>query len=241
MSRGMSDAVVIEGLTKRYGAKLALDALSLRVPRGAIVGLLGFNGAGKSTTMDILCGLSEPTAGRAEVAGHDVVRDGLAARGEVAVVFESALAPRPTWTVEEYLVFFQALRGEGPPPDALYDLLDLAPLRRQTTGTLSAGQRKRVEIARAMAAKPAVLLLDEPTKEVDMKGKRVVWEAIRAAAREGASVLLCSHDILEVRDLCDRVHVLHEGRLVATVERREIERADLHQLENLLVARMEGR
>lgn len=234
------DAVVIEGLSKRYGAKLALDALTLRVPRGSIVGLLGFNGAGKSTTMDILATLSQPTGGRALVAGHDVVEEPLAARRALAVVFESALAARPVWTVEEYLAFFQALRDEPPPPDELYDLLDLTPLRGQTTGTLSAGQRKRVEIARAMAAKPSVLLLDEPTKEVDMKGKRVVWEAIRRQARAGTSVLLCSHDVMEVRDLCERVFVLHEGRLTATIERDELE-ADPLALEATLVARMEGR
>jgi ABC-type multidrug transport system ATPase subunit len=86
-----------------------------------------------------------------------------------------------------------------------------------------------------------VLLLDEPTKEIDMKGKRVVWEAIRRKARAGMSVLLCSHDVMEVRDLCDRVFVLHEGKLTATIERRELEGADLLRIEELLVARMEGR
>lgn len=235
------DAIVIEGLRKEFGRKVAVHDLSLRVPRGSIVGLLGFNGAGKSTTMDILATLAQPTSGRAFLAGHDVVATPLAARRVMAVVFESATAPRPAWTVEEYLAFFQALRGEAPPEDALYDLLDLAALRRQSTGTLSAGQRKRVEIARAMAARPSVLLLDEPTKEVDMRGKRVVWDAVREQAAGGVGVLISSHDVMEVRDLCDRVFVLHEGKLTATLERGEVRGVDPLRLEEILVARMEGR
>lgn len=237
----MSDAIVVERLTKRYGAKLAVDDLSLRVARGSVVGLLGFNGAGKSTTMDVLATLTPPSSGRAQVGGHDVVAAPKEARRAMAIVFESALAARPAWTVEEHLAFFQSLRGLPPPEGALLDMLELAPLRRQATGTLSAGQRKRVEIARAMAAGPEVLLLDEPTKEVDMKGKRVVWDAIRRQAAQGMGVLVSSHDVMEVRDLCDRVLVMHEGRLTAELDRAQIRSMDPEKLEALLVARMEGR
>lgn len=236
-----NDGVVVRELTKRYGQKLAVDKLSLTVPRGAIVGLLGFNGAGKSTTIDVLATLTQPTSGTASLAGHDVVREPLAARRAMAIVFESALPARPTWTVEEYLSFFQALRGASAPSDDIMALLDVAGLRKQTTGTLSSGQRKRVEIARAMAARPSVLLLDEPTKEVDMKGKRTIWSAVRAQAAEGMSVLISSHDVMEVRELCDRVLVMHEGKLTASLERREISNADPVALESMLIARMEGR
>lgn len=233
--------VVIDRLTKRYGARVAVDALKLEARPGEIVGLLGFNGAGKSTTMDMLATLTPPTSGRASVAGHDIAADPLGARAALAIVFESALAARPHWTVAEYLRFFQALRGLPMPPRDLLDRLELTPLLDQTTGTLSAGQRKRTEIARAMAARPDVLLLDEPTKEVDMRGKRVVWEAVRAEARRGAAVMISTHDVLEVRELCDRVAIMHEGRLRATLEASAVRGADLAQLETTLVARMEGR
>lgn len=238
-SQSQPAAIELQGLSKRYPAVLALDKLDLVVPRGSIYGLLGRNGAGKTTALSILSTLRRPTAGSARINGHDVQEDPMIVRRSMAILLESATPPRPHWTVSEYLRFFAELRGTRPAPSPLIELLDLGHLTDRPTGQLSAGQRRRVELARVFSTRASVLLLDEPTKGLDLPGKRKLWDAIRSLVdQRDVTVLLSSHDVFEIRELCEEAAVLREGRLARTVTRDEMAGRDPSEIEELLTEAM---
>lgn len=233
------NAIETVKLTKHYGAVPALKGLDLVVAPGEIHGLLGMNGAGKTTTMDILATLSRPTAGTARVAGYDVASQPDEVRRRIGVVFEGNQPGRPHWTGGEYLQFFADVCGkDGVPQDVLQEL-NLAELLPKEMGKMSGGQKKRIELARALIHDPPVLLLDEPTKELDLKTKRAVWEAFRSlAAKRGTTILLSSHDALEMSELCSRITVLARGEVTLSLSPAALRQMDAKALEATLVAKM---
>ena len=216
------DALVVEGLSFRYGSYLALDDVSLAVPQGRFACLLGANGAGKTTLFSILTGLFAARGGRVRVLGHDLVRETGAALGSLGVVFQ-----RPTLdmdlTVVQNLRYFADLQGL--PREEAARRIDealgrhaLADLERRRAGTLSGGQRRRVELARALLHRPALVLLDEPTVGLDARSRTDFVAHVRAlAADEGVGILWATHLMDEVRG-SDRVCVLAAGKLVASGE-----------------------
>lgn len=226
-------------LTKSYGTHHALKALNLMVASGEIHGLLGMNGAGKTTTMDILTTLSRASSGAARVAGFDVASQSVEVRKRIGVVFEGAVPGRPHWTGGEYLRFFAEVGGATAIPEQLTAILALGELSNKPIGTMSGGQKKRIEIARALLLDPAVLFLDEPTKELDLKTKRTVWDLLRRWSNErGTTILLSSHDALEMGELCDRITVLARGETTLRLSPLELRGMDAKRLEDTLVARM---
>lgn len=197
---------------------LAVDRLTLAVPRGEVYGLLGENGAGKTTTLRMILGLLLPTSGYAEVDGFRSVESPDAVKARIGLVSTSAglyqwLTPR------ELLLFFADLYGV--PDDAaaanlakLTDLFALSDFLDRRSSTLSTGQKQRVNLARALMHDPPVLLLDEPTRGLDVLGSKVIFDFIAAARRMGKAVIVSTHRLDEAERLCDRFGLLHKGKLM---------------------------
>ncbi len=214
--RGMN-AIDVAGLTKRYGSILAVDGLAFSVPMGATLGLLGGNGAGKTTTIAMLLGLLIPTAGSIQVLGHDMASDRFAALQRMN--FSSPYVSLPArLTVAENLRIYGHLY-DVPRLEhrigALAAELDLTELLGRPAGQLSAGQKTRVALAKALINRPEVLLLDEPTASLDPDtGDWVRTWLERYRAESGCTILLASHNMAEVERLCDDVLMLKQGRIV---------------------------
>jgi len=218
----MSDlAIETDGLSRSFGPLIAVDHVSLRVPRGELYGFLGLNGAGKTTTIRMLTTLLPPHAGTAKLLGHDVVRDSLAVRKLVGLVSDETSESQSDWTAREYLSYFARIRGMADATDAVERSLDDVALaetfRSKLIGTYSTGMKRRVEIARALLGNPKVLFLDEPTRGLDLPAKRETWKLLRdLAERENVTTFLSSHDAQEIRSLCTEISVIARGRLVFT-------------------------
>jgi ABC-2 type transport system ATP-binding protein len=214
--RGM-DAIAVETLTKRYGKTLAVDAITFGVRRGTTVGLLGGNGAGKSTTIAMLLGLLIPTAGTIRVLGHDMARDRFAALAKMN--FSSPYVALPhRLTVAENLRVYGHLYNVRDLDGRIRELaaeLDLEELLHRPAGQLSAGQKTRVTLAKALINRPALLLLDEPTASLDPDtGDLMRARLERYRAESGCTILLASHNMAEVERLCSHVLMLKRGRIV---------------------------
>jgi ABC-2 type transport system ATP-binding protein len=214
-----SATISVRGLTKRFGKTLALAGLDLDVPAGAVLGLLGPAGAGKSTVIRLLGGLARPSAGSASIAGEPVrLGEGVAARRRLGVVPQDPGLP-PWMTVRELLAFLAGLSGVTA-TDMTFRIDDVArPLALETVldrriGDLPAAVQGRVAVAQALVAQPAVLLLDDPFQGLDPEA-RLELRAPLGALAGGTTILLATHRIADVEGLCDRVALLVAGRLVA--------------------------
>jgi ABC-2 type transport system ATP-binding protein len=214
-----------QGLVKRFGSITAVDGLDLEVRRGEVVGLLGPNGAGKSTTIGMVLGLITPTAGTAEVLGRDLrVRreDALAGVGAMLEVTSFY----PYLSGRDNLAAIALLRGGGALArvDALLGRLGLAQRGGSKFRTYSLGMRQRLGIASTLLADPALVILDEPANGLDPAGQREIRELIRELASENRGVLLASHLLYEVEQVCDRVLVIKKGKLIASGTIAEVTR-----------------
>src|SRR5262245_28957454 len=203
-------------LTKDYGPRRAINALTFEARQGEILGFLGPNGAGKTTTMRILTGYMPPTDGTATVAGFDVVEESLEVRRRVGYLPETV--PLYTeMTVEGYLKYMADLRHLPKPLDAVDEVLETVSLTDRADGylsNLSKGMRQRVGLAQALLHRPEVLILDEPTIGLDPAQVIDVRNVIREAGKE-RTVLLSTHILSEAQQLCDRVLIINEGHIVA--------------------------
>jgi ABC-2 type transport system ATP-binding protein len=208
-----------EQLSHSYGATVALQSLALDVGAGEILGLLGPNGAGKSTTVKILTGLVRPTAGRALVAGFDIVREPLQAKQRLGYVPEQP-ALYETLSASEFLDVVSALHHLEPAlarqrRDELLELLGLGEARHQRLNAFSKGMKQKVVLAAALIHRPDVLILDEPLDGLDANSARVVKELLRSLASQGRTVLFCSHILEVVERVCTRIVIIDKGRQIA--------------------------
>ena len=224
----MTIAISLDGLTKRYGRHLALDGVSLTVNKGEAFALLGPNGAGKTTLLHILCTILAPDSGTVIVAGADVVRDPLRVRRNLGVVFQtSSLDAR--LTVRENLDFHGLVYGVPQPLrrqriEEMLEAVDLADRGNALVQTLSAGMKRRLEIARALVHDARILVLDEPTVGLDARSRDAVWSYVaRLRADRGLTVIVTTHYVEEV-ETCDRVCIIDQGKVVA-LDRPEALRA----------------
>jgi len=221
-------AVETRGLSRRYGKLLAVDGINLQVPAGAIFGLIGPNGAGKTTTLRMLAGLLEPTAGEivigGQVANHDwrLLRRQIGYMPDFFGVYEDML-------VWEYLDFFgrcydlpAARRRQA--VDELLELVELTDKREAYVETLSRGMRQRLCLAHALVHDPQVLLLDEPASGLDPRARVEMRELLRELGAMGKTILVSSHILTELAELCDSVGIIERGRLVASGPVAEINR-----------------
>ena len=212
-------AVRVEGVLKRFGATVALDGAGLEVPAGMVFGLLGPNGAGKTTLVRILATLLAPDAGRAEVFGHDVVREPAAVRELLGLTGQFA-AVDELLTGRENLEMFgrlfklsreEARRRAG----ELLDRFDLAQAADRPARTYSGGMRRRLDIASSLLTRPRVLFLDEPTTGLDPRSRNEIWAIMRELRRGGATLLLTTQYLEEADQLADRIAVIDRGKVIA--------------------------
>ena len=211
------DAIRVESLTKRYDAVLAVDDIGFLVPAGQTVGLLGGNGAGKTTTIAMLLGLLLPTAGRIHILGHDMARDRFGALARMNFSSPYIALPSRLSVAENLRVYghLYSVRGLEARIRELAGQLDLLGLLDRPAGALSAGQKTRVALAKALINRPDVLLLDEPTASLDPDTGDLVRSWLeRYRAESGCTILLASHNMAEVERLCDTVLMLKQGRIV---------------------------
>jgi ABC-2 type transport system ATP-binding protein len=210
--------ITTKNLSKRYGGKLAVDDLTFSVSPGEVLGFLGANGAGKSTTMRMIAGFIAPSAGQVTVCGHDIERAPVAAKSCMGYLPEGA----PSYgemTVSEFLDFVADLRGLSGAArrrrrDIVIDRLALAPVIEQVIETLSKGFRRRVGLAQALIHDPQVLILDEPTDGLDPNQKHEVRRLINELSKDKL-VIVSTHILEEVHEVCTRAIIIAHGRIVA--------------------------
>jgi ABC-2 type transport system ATP-binding protein len=212
-------AVVADGLRKRYGDVPALDGVDLAIPPGTVCGLLGPNGAGKTTTVRILSTLLRLDGGHARVAGHDVVRRAADVRRNIGLVGQNA-AVDEILSGRQNLELFGRLYHLEPRAAArrageLLSRFDLAGTGSKPVKQYSGGMRRRLDLAAGLILDPAVLFLDEPTTGLDPRGRNELWDAVRALAAAGTTVLLTTQYLDEADHLADQISVIDHGRVIA--------------------------
>lgn len=210
-------ALRFAGVTKRFGARTAVDAVDLEIAQGEFFALLGANGAGKTTLINMLAGLSRPSAGRVEVLGVDVAREPIAARRLLGIVPQE-LVFDPFFTVRETLRLqsgYFGLRRNDDWIDALLHHLGLDAQADMNMRALSGGMKRRVMVAQALVHRPPVIVLDEPTAGVDVELRQSLWRFVTDLNAQGHTVLLTTHYLEEAETLCSRIGMLKLGRLVA--------------------------
>lgn len=214
----MSAAVTIADVRKRFPGVYALKGISFTIQRGEFFGLLGPNGAGKSTLINIIAGLTRCDSGSVSVLTHDVVQDYRQARRCLGVVPQE-LVFDPFFTVHEVLRiqsgYFGLRRENASWIEELMDTLDLSDKADTNMRALSGGMKRRVLIAQALAHKPEVVVLDEPTAGVDVALRKSLWAFIRRLHEEGHTIVLTTHYLEEAESLCDRIAILNHGNVVA--------------------------
>ena len=213
------DAIVACELRKRYGQVQALDGVSFRVRSGEVFGLLGPNGAGKSTTVKVLATLTKPSSGRAEVAGHDVVREPDEVRRSIGYVPQSSGVDRDATGRENLLLQgrIQGMSGHKLEErvNELLDLLGIADAADRVVRGYSGGMKRRLDVALGLVHRPQVLFLDEPTTGLDPEARASMWaELERLAEGEALTILLTTHYMEEADQLADRLAIVSRGRLV---------------------------
>jgi len=223
MSGENGTVIDVHGLTKRFGDKVAVDNVDLKVSRGEIVGFLGPNGSGKTTTIRMICGLLRPDGGSGTCLGHDILREAEAIKREVGYMtqrfsFYEDLSIRENL---EFVARLYDLPNVRRTVDETLDSLGLASRQRQLAGTLSGGWKQRLALAACIMHRPRLLLLDEPTAGVDPKARREFWDEIHQLTGEGLTVLVSTH-YMDEAERCHRVVYIAYGAIVARGTASEI-------------------
>ena len=223
-------AIRIQSLSKTYAGssgsppKLALDDVTFDVPRGQIFGLLGPNGAGKSTLINILAGLVTKSSGTVSIWGFDIDQHPRNAKRSIGIVPQEILFD-PFFSPREALEIQAGLYGVPPSErqsDALLAAMHLTDKANAYARTLSGGMKRRLLVAKAMVHSPPILVLDEPTAGVDIELRRELWNYVRELNRKGVTVVLTTHYLEEAEQLCDRIAIIHRGKVVANEPTREL-------------------
>ena len=209
----MADAILLSGVTKRYGSRRGIEAVDMAVPEGTRLGFLGPNGAGKTTTIRVLLGFLRATAGRAQVLGRDCWSEGHVARRDIGYV-PGDLRLYPWLTARSGLALAASVRGESSRnTDALLRAFDLDP--DMPVSKMSRGTRQKVGLVLALAHEPRVILLDEPTTALDPLVRDELHRILSERAAAGSTVFFSSHTLGDVETLCDRIVIVRDGRIVA--------------------------
>ncbi len=235
-------AIETRDITKRYGSAangvLALDRVSVAIPKGTVFGLLGPNGAGKTTLIKLLTGIADITSGDARVAGFDVRRQSLAVRSRIGwvaaeVILDDEFSAWENLWLQARLQDLPDWQGRA---EQLLRYFELSDRKTDRVSHFSTGMRKKLEIALALLHQPEVIFMDEPTIGLDVSTRRMIWEIVTGVHREfGVTVLLTTHYIEEADALCDRIGIIDHGRIIATGTPSELKsrvRSDVIQLES---------
>jgi len=220
-----SAAVEVCDLVKAYGARRAVDGLSLRVAPGSVLALLGPNGAGKTTTIEICEGFRRPDAGSVRVLGLDPITDAAALRPRVGVMLQGGVGGYTGAKAIELLRLFASYAARPHDPVALLESVGLADVAQTSVKRLSGGQQQRLSLALALVGRPELVFLDEPTAGMDPQARRGTWELIRRLRGDGVSIVLSTHFLDEAEQLADTVVVVDAGRVVAAGTPAELTRS----------------
>ncbi|MEW6572327.1 MAG: ABC transporter ATP-binding protein [Bacillota bacterium] len=225
----MAAAIIVENLTRRFAALVAVDNISFNVEEGEIFGLLGPNGSGKSTTVRMLCGILRPSSGRGEVLGYDITREAERIKGSIGYVSQR-FSLYEDLTVRENLEFYSGIYMVPPEQqeEAITSAAGSAGLGgrvRALVHTLSGGWKQRVALACALVHRPRLLFLDEPTAGVDPVSRREFWEILRGLAANGVTVLVTTH-YMDEAEQCSRVAFMYRGRFLAIGSPAELKSAE---------------
>ncbi|MEU9198093.1 ABC transporter ATP-binding protein [Streptomyces hundungensis] len=213
---GTADVIEVEELRRTYaGGFEAVSGISFSVARGELFALLGTNGAGKTSTVELLEGLAPPSGGTVRVLGHDPYTERAAVRPRTGVMLQEGGFPAELTVAETVRMWAGCTSGARPVAEAL-ELVDLARRSQVRVKQLSGGEKRRLDLALALLARPEVLFLDEPTTGLDAEGRRATWELVRALRDGGTTVLLTTHYLEEAEALAERLAILHEGRIAAS-------------------------
>ena len=213
--------IVVEELRKRYGDIQAVDGISFEVQRGEVFALLGPNGSGKTTTVEIIEGMRSADSGRATVAGIDVGRNPKAVKQHIGVQLQSS-AFFEHLKLAELLKMLGSIYRVKADPEQLLAAVDLAERKSASFRTLSGGQKQRFAIAASLVNDPEVVFLDEPTTGLDPQARRLIWELAKTWKQEGRTVVLTTHYMEEAEELCDRVAVMDNGKIIAIASPSEL-------------------
>lgn len=208
----------IRNLTKRFGSFTAVDNISFHVRKGEIFGFLGANGAGKTTAMRILCGLSRPTEGEGTVAGFDINREQEKIKKHIGYMSQK-FSLYPDLTVKENIRLFGGIYGLGDrkikeKTVEMLDMLDMKDVRDTLAGSLPLGWKQKLSFSIALVHEPQIIFLDEPTGGVDPETRRKFWEMIYEASMKGITVFVTTH-YMDEAEYCDRVSIMVDGRIAA--------------------------
>jgi ABC-2 type transport system ATP-binding protein len=212
----MSAAIELHGVRKQYGATRALDGVSLDVGRGEMFGLIGSDGAGKTTAIRLMCGLLRPDAGEVRLLGRDPLREHRHITARVGYLSQR-FSLYGDLTIDENVAFFaevHGVRGYRPRRDQLLEMTQLAPFRGRLADRLSGGMKQKLALVCTLVHEPELLLLDEPTTGVDPVSRREFWKLLSEFLAQGITILM-STPYLDEAERCTRVALLHEGRLLA--------------------------
>lgn len=208
----MENAIEIQRLKRRYGDFTAVNEVSLTVAPGEVYGLLGTNGAGKTSTLEVMEGLARPSDGQVRVLGHDPAADRAQVRPHTGIMLQTGGLPQAL-TVAETVAMWAGTCSEPLPIDDVLRRVQLNHRRDVKVGSLSGGEQRRVDLACALAGNPSLLFLDEPTTGLDPESRRHVWELLRELNSAGVTMVLTTHYLEEAEYLCDRIAIMHRGRI----------------------------
>jgi ABC-2 type transport system ATP-binding protein len=223
------DAIIeTRDLTKRFGELVAVDRLNLSIPRGEIFGLVGPDGAGKTTTLRMLCGLMDPTAGSARVAGHDVAKESQAVKDQIGYMAQR-FGLYGDLTVDENMEFYADLfditgAERARLSEELLGMTRMAPFRNRQAGRLSGGMKQKLALMCTLLHHPQILFLDEPTNGVDPVSRRDFWAILYQLLKDGITIFMTTA-YLDEAERCNRVGLMHRGRLIRCEAPDEMKRS----------------
>lgn len=211
--------VEILNLSKDFKKVKAVDSLSFNVERGEIVGLLGENGAGKTTTLRMIATMLKPSGGTAKIEGFDILEDPYKVRSEIGILFGGEVGLYDRLSARENISYFGKLNGMDKKEmeesiEYLIKILKMEEYIDRRVGKFSRGMKQKVAIARSIVHNPKVMLFDEPTAGLDVTSSRIVQDFIKKCKEDNKSIIFSSHSMLEVERLCDRIIIIHKGKIV---------------------------
>lgn len=220
--------IELTGLTKNYGSFTAVDAIDLQVPRGELFGFLGPNGAGKTTTLRMIAGILKPTSGRVRIAGIDLAADPIAAKSQLGFIPDRPFIYEKL-TGAEFLRFVAGLFGQAGPEvehraRELMALFDLEEWRDELVESYSHGMRQKLIISSAFVHRPAVIVVDEPHVGLDPKSIKILRDLFKEYTRRGHTIMMSTHTLEAAESLCDRIAIIHAGRIAACGSMAELQR-----------------
>ena len=223
----MENAIEVENLVKKYGDFEAVKGISFKVKKGEIFAFLGPNGAGKTTTVHVLTTLLKPTAGKAIVAGHDVVEEPIEVRRKIGIVFQDPSVDRELTAYENMLIHGRIYGVENLKEkiERLLKFVELWEFKDRPVKTFSGGMQRRLEIARSLLHEPEILFLDEPTIGLDPQTRAHIWDYIRAMKEEhNMTIFLTTHYMDEAEQLADRIAIMDHGKIIAEGTAEELKK-----------------